>query len=179
MLYILSILALLNLDLEPAALTACNETGGSFYEGALVLQVAVNRSKRYNTSLNSELTKPYQFNTKPCATTEVHYLLAFYAHRDMLPTPSVVKQASVLYYDSQWSQDNTHRKCPGYTIGDVWEYAGLVPVYRSALNHIFYTPKDNKPGCPVDFVPTKRYVKFKNGIQKSKKANKRNTSRGL
>lgn len=150
---------------HPAALTACNETGQLYYEGQLVLQVAVNRSKANNTELNFELSRPYQFNLKPCKITTEHILIAYMAHLDyLIKVPDLIKSNQIRNYDSLWSQDSNSKSCQGMTVGDVWEYHGLRPVCISDAKHIFFSSpvswkKDKCP--PKTFRPVKHYKKIK------------------
>jgi hypothetical protein len=152
------------LNLQPAALTACNEAGTNIYEGALVLQIAVNRSKKNQTTLNHELTLPNQFNPyKECSTLSIdHFRIAIAAHSDALEVPSVIKNTKITYYDSRASQSTYTNKCPGYTVGDKWEYNGLIPVFRSDVDHIFFIQTKNQPGCPPkDYTPPRKYLAIK------------------
>jgi hypothetical protein len=154
------------LELEHAAKTACNEAGTDYLEGAMVLQVAVNRSKLNNTSLDYELTKPNQFNPfKKCPSIALaHYVLAILAYSDALPTPSIVKHTNTTHYDSQWSQSRISTKCDSmYTVGELWEYWGYKIVYRSKANHLFFKATKNNPGCPSNnYKSTKQYLAFRN-----------------
>lgn len=154
------------LELEHAAKTACNEAGTDYLEGALVLQVAVNRSKLNNTSLDHELTKPHQFNPyKPCPSIALaHYVLAILAYNNSLPAPSIVKQLNTTHYDSEWSQARKSNKCDNkYTVGELWEYWGYKIVYRSKANHLFFRSTKNNPGCPdYAYKSTKQYLVFRN-----------------
>ena len=159
MLTILSLLLSIEV-LMPAANTACNEAGQDFYEGAMVLQVAINRSHARNLDLNTILLEKYQFNPhKKCEISEIHYTLAVLAHLDLLPVPQKIKDTTVQFYDALWSQENAHSKCPGHTIGDVWEYNGLTPVFKSTNQHIFFRKVKNIPGCPEPTYLAKKYYK--------------------
>jgi hypothetical protein len=150
---------------QQAALTACNETGLLYNEGQLVLQVAVNRTKANNTDLNLELSRPYQFNLKPCSITTGHVVIAYLAHLDSLEVPAILKTPEVKHYDALWSQERASRSCPGRTVGDVWEYQGLKPVCISEAKHIFFTSSNSswkKEKCPPTyFKPVKHYKKIK------------------
>lgn len=149
-------------QLSPAILTVCNETRHDIPEGERVLQVAVNRSLKRNKKLFNVLTEKYQFNTKKCQATLEHLRIALKAYQNTLDTPGILKNKSVEYYDGLFSQDTNSSKCPGYTVGDVWEYNGLVPVCRSPLWHIFFKQVANKPGCPPPtYKPLKLYKKVK------------------
>ena len=148
--------------IEPAALTACNEAGLEYSEGARVLQVAVNRTQTKNLNLNEVLLQKHQFNQKKCAYTTEHLALGINALNNQLAVPAILKNKHIEYYDALWSQERQSNKCPGYTVGDVWEYNGLVPVCSSPLHHIFFKQVKNTPGCPnPDFVPKKLYRKVK------------------
>jgi hypothetical protein len=148
--------------IEPAALTACNEAGLEYSEGARVLQVAVNRTYSRKLDLNSVLSQKHQFNLKKCPYTANHLVLGLQAKSDSLEVPGILKNKKIEYYDALWSQDSKSKKCPEFTVGDVWEYNGLEPVCSSPLKHIFFKQVRNNPGCPTpEFVPKKLYRKVK------------------
>jgi hypothetical protein len=158
----LLIILLLIIQLIPgayeAALTACNETGLEYSEGSRVLQVAVNRALYRDIPLVTVLKEKHQFNLKKCELSLGHFILGIEATKNSLIVPSILIDERIRYYDSLWSQERLSNKCPGYTVGDMWEHAGLVPVCKSPINHIFFKQTGNNPGCPSsDWKPTKRY----------------------
>ncbi len=161
-LYLLLLVSLILDKVEPAALTACNEAGLEYSEGARVLQIAVNRTYSRKLDLNSVLSQKHQFNLKNCRYTLGHVALGVQAANNSLEVSSLLKNKQIEYYDALWSQDSRSKKCPEFTVGDVWEYNGLIPVCESPLKHIFFKQVKNNPGCPTPgFVPKKLYKKVR------------------
>ena len=145
---------------EEAALTACNEAGIEYLEGQYVLQVAVNRSKHRKLTLQHVLSEKGQFNLKKCDITPGHLFLGIIAYFNLLNSPKLINTTKVRYYDALWSQERNSSKCPGFTVGQMWEYAGLLPVCKSSINHIFFHQVGNNPGCPSkEWKPRSLYRK--------------------
>lgn len=142
-------------DVILLARLGCSEAGNDFNEVRRVFRVVYNRSKRRNTSVMREATRKGQFYYKNCTGNTrswlkwQHFELAI----DTLNGTIRAKEASinntaVIYFATTKRLSTKHRRCKGYTIREVWEWAGLRHVLTTEVGHEYFEKLRGKPGCP-------------------------------
>ena len=141
-------------DVLLLARLACSEAGYSKKESRRVLRVVYNRSKRRKTSVIDEAKRPYQFYYKNCTGDRekwlrwYHFEVAIEALRGTIKAEAVINSRTVTHFGTTKRLNRPHKRCPGYTIREVWEYYGLRKVFTSEVGHEFYSKTRGKSGCP-------------------------------
>ena len=134
------------------AQVGCAEAGRVYDEVARVYQVAQNRARLRDTSLLVELRRPYQFAKPSCRQrtraylTWRHIALSYRALRGENLVPKL--QGKITHFATKRALRSKHSRCEGYTIGEVWRYAGLRPVLTTRLRHVFFKRIRHRAGCP-------------------------------
>jgi hypothetical protein len=110
------------------------ESGMNYKDGVLVLQTAINRSKKSGTSLISALKFPRAYATacpnRPMPGLTLHTWYGLLASMDALPSPQWSKRA-FFYCGPSDRPENCHDRRSGY-VGSVLHdfYMGYIPRKR-------------------------------------------------